>query len=193
MNDEERGAAAPDTEPRLGRSLTDLHMRLSFAYRLMRNCTHATARSLSLGPGQPRVLSYIAVHGSCTQREIARFFCIDPSAVSRMLDSLERGGFITSAPGRDRRSKMVQLTESGRAAIEVWDGACDHVDEQMVDGFTPEERAQLDGLLDRLVANLRTELMRREGETAALPGEDYPKGGADAAAPASDEGGASHA
>ena len=98
-------------EPRLGTSLDDLHMRVSFAYRLMRNCTNATARELGLGPGQPRVLSYIAAHGGSTQREIATFFCIDPSAVSRMLDSLERGGFIACVPGRDRRSKIADLTE----------------------------------------------------------------------------------
>ena len=79
-------------EPRLGTSLDDLHMRVSFAYRLMRNCTNATARELGLGPGQPRVLSYIAAHGGSTQREIATFFCIDPSAVSRMLLYLRQQG-----------------------------------------------------------------------------------------------------
>lgn len=159
-------------EPRLGTSLDDLHMRVSFAYRLMRNCTNATARGLGLGPGQPRVLSYIAAHGGSTQREIATFFYIDPSAVSRMLDSLERGGFIACVPGRDRRSKIADLTERGRAAIAAWDRECAEVERVMVTGFSDAERDTLFGLLERVEENLRSELAAR-GRSASLPGEEY--------------------
>ena len=67
-------------------------MRLSRAFHAMKTDTRACARGLGLGPGQPRILSYLAAHGVSTQREIAKYLVIDPSAVSRMLDALERGG-----------------------------------------------------------------------------------------------------
>ena len=82
-----------DEDMRLGMSLNDIHMSISRAFHTMNNTTRPCARSLGLGQGQPRILSYIAVHGVSTQREIARFYSIDPSAVSRLLDPLEREGF----------------------------------------------------------------------------------------------------
>lgn len=136
--------AANDPQDRLlGTSLNDLHMRVSFAYRLMRNYTTPSSRALGLGPGQPRILSYVAAHGPCTQREIAAHYYIDASAVSRMLDNLERGGFLQCEPGRDRRSKEVSLTDLGRETIEAWDRTCEAVDDAMVSDFTDEEVDQL--------------------------------------------------
>ena len=48
---------------RLGMSLNDIHMSISRAFHTMNNTTRPCARSLGLGQGQPRILSYIAVHG----------------------------------------------------------------------------------------------------------------------------------
>ncbi len=154
----ERQARDEQSQPQFGYSLNDMHMRLSRAFHLMRSSTRSVARSLGLGPGQPRVLSYIAVHGVSTQREIARFFVIDPSAVSRMLDQLEKNGFLAAVPGRDRRSRALDLTDKGRAAIEVWDRECARVDSVMLAGFSVEERRQLADLLDRLRANVSAEM-----------------------------------
>ena len=155
-----RQASAERAQPQFGYSLNDMNMRLSRAFHLMKSSTRSVARSLGLGPGQPRVLSYIAVHGVSTQREIARFFVIDPSAVSRMLDQLEKNGFLAAVPGRDRRSRALDLTDKGRAAIEVWDRECARVDAVMLAGFSAEERQQLADLLDRLRANVSAEVAR---------------------------------
>ena len=149
-----------ERQPEFGYSLTDMHMRLSRAFHLMKSSTRAVARELGLGPGQPRVLSYIAVHGVSTQREIARFFVIDPSAVSRMLDQLEKNGFLVAVPGRDRRSRALDLTDKGRSAMETWDRECARVDSVMLAGFSDAERAQLADLLDRVRDNATAELAR---------------------------------
>ncbi|WP_204618867.1 MarR family winged helix-turn-helix transcriptional regulator [Collinsella tanakaei] len=155
--------AANDPQDRLlGTSLNDLHMRVSFAYRLMRNYTTPSSRALGLGPGQPRILSYVAAHGPCTQREIAAHYYIDASAVSRMLDNLERGGFLQCEPGRDRRSKEVSLTDLGRETIEAWDRTCEAVDDAMVSDFTDEEVDQLCMLLDRVHRNLVDAIAARD-------------------------------
>lgn len=148
-----------DEEPlELGYSLFDTHMRLSRAFHAMKTDTRTCARALGLGPGQPRILSYLAAHGVSTQREIARYLVIDPSAVSRMLDALERGGFVQSVPGRDRRCRSLDLTEHGRTTVQRWDAECRRVDELMLTGFSPEERVQFNDLLDRARANMTREL-----------------------------------
>lgn len=141
-------------EQELGMSLTDIHMSVSRAFHAMNNSTRSCARQLGLGQGQPRILSYIAVNGVSTQREIARFYGIDPSGVSRLLDPLERNGFLRSVPGRDRRARALDLTDAGRAALASWERECRRVDQIMVQGMTDDEATQLKDLLERARQNL---------------------------------------
>lgn len=145
-------------QEQLGMSLTDIHMSVSRAFHTMNNSTRACARSLGLGQGQPRILSYIAVHGVSTQREIARYFSIDPSAVSRLLDPLERGGFLETVPGRDRRTRALDITDKGKEALATWERECRRVDKIMTTGFSEDETAQLKDMLERLRENLAKEL-----------------------------------
>lgn len=149
---------AADEDMRLGMSLSDIHMSISRAFHTMNNATRRCARSLGLGQGQPRILSYIAVHGVSTQREIARFYSIDPSAVSRLLDPLERGGFLTSVPGRDRRTRALDITEKGKSALAAWEQECRRVDRIMFRGFSPEEETALKDMLERVRKNMADEI-----------------------------------
>ena len=98
------------------------------------------------------------MHGVSTQREIARFYSIDPSAVSRLLDPLEREGFLTSVPGRDRRTRALDITEKGRHALAAWEDECRRVDRIMFRGFTSEEEATLRDMLERVRKNMADEL-----------------------------------
>lgn len=139
----------------LGSSLGDFHMRLMRAFGAQRAYLRPRVEELGLGPGQPKLLVYLAVHGPSSQRELAEFFECDPGAVSRMLDSLERAGFVVSAPGRDRRTKAVTLTERGLSAARAWDEVCAGEQEVMLAGFSPDERAVFADLLSRARANLR--------------------------------------
>lgn len=148
-----------------GYSLVDTHMALLRAFQAQRALLRPYGSSLGLAQGQPRIISYLAAHEHATQREMAGFFGMDPASVSRMLDALERGGFVTAEenPG-DRRTKRLTLTEAGRAVVEPWDARCAEVDEAMLDGFTPEERASFMDFLERARTNLAA---RREREAAA--------------------------
>ena len=76
--------------PERGSSLEDFHMRLMRAFHAQRAYLRPRVDELGLGPGQPKMLVYLAVHGPSSQREVADFFECDPGAVSRMFDSLER-------------------------------------------------------------------------------------------------------
>lgn len=154
----------------LGSSLTDLHMRINLVFQLQQNCMRPRSTELGLGPGQPRILSYVTAHPGCTQREIANYFEIDPSAVSRMLEALARGGFITFTRGEDRRCKVAELTDKGRETIAAWDRECQAIDEVMYAGLEPSERKVVDTVLDHLHRALSEEAARRNdrGEVMAI-------------------------
>lgn len=142
----------------LGRSLRDPHMLLYRALHAQRSCLRAAMADLGLAFGQPKYLSYLAANGSATQRELADYFLVDPAAVSRALDALERGGFLTTEPADDRRTKRIRLTPRGLEVAATWDLCCDEVDEAGLAGFTPEERATYERMLLRVRENLEAYL-----------------------------------
>lgn len=142
----------------LGRSLRDPHMLLYRALHAQRSCLRASMADLGLAFGQPKYLSYLAANGSATQRELADYFLVDPAAVSRALDALERGGFLTTEPADDRRTKRIRLTPRGLEVAAAWDERCDEVDEAGLAGLTSEERATYERLLLRVRENLEAHL-----------------------------------
>lgn len=148
-----------------GYSLVDAHMALLRAFQAQKALLRPYGSSLGLACGQPRVISYLAVHERATQREMASFFGMDPAAVSRMLDALEKGGFVTveANPG-DRRTKRLRLTDSGRALVMPWEERCAEIDETMLDGFTDEERESFIGYLERA----RKNMVARRAEEAGV-------------------------
>jgi DNA-binding MarR family transcriptional regulator len=137
-----------------GRSLDDMHMLLYRAYHSQINYLRPRMAHLGLGPGQPKLLAYLAVHGTSTQHEMATYFEVDDAAISRMLDLLRQAGLVRTTRGQDRRTKTVELTATGHGALAAWDSVCDGEQRVMLAGLSAEERATLAGLLARVHANL---------------------------------------
>ena len=144
-----------EPSPAIGRSLTGFSNGLARAFQTGRTRLRRRGAELGLGPGQPKLLVYLAIHGPCGQRELADYFETDPAAISRMTDALVRDGFVTSAPGRDRRTRVLAITGRGRAAAMAWDRACMEEEQIMLAGFTPEERALFADYLTRVRTNMR--------------------------------------
>lgn len=132
------------------------HMLLYRAFHAQRAFLRPKGAALGLGTGQPKLIAYLDQKGPCSQKCLADYFEIDPAAVCRMLDSLEKGGFICRTADRsDRRTGMVELTEKGRTAARSWEGCCRELEQRMLDGFSPEERQQFAEYLTRAHRNLR--------------------------------------
>ena len=90
-----------------------------------------------------------------SQRDVARTIRISPATVAVSLKTLERDGYVKrSADERDQRRNRVELTEKGRQAVEKCGESLRAVDERMLSGFTPEEKAQLTGFFTRMIDNL---------------------------------------
>ncbi|MCH3949227.1 MAG: MarR family transcriptional regulator [Olsenella sp.] len=128
-----------------GRSLEDMHMLLYRAYHAQTNYLRPRMARLGLGPGQPKLLAYLAVHGTSTQHEMATFFEVDDAAISRMLDLLRQAGLVRTARGEDRRTKTVELTVTGHGALAAWDNVCDEEQDAMLASLSAEERKTLAG------------------------------------------------
>ncbi len=132
------------------------HMLLYRAFHAQRNYLRPFVGEIGLGSGQPKLVAYLAERGPCRQRELAGYFEIDPAAVSRMLDALEKGGFVTRRVDEsNRRADIISLTEQGLQANAAWQGHCREAEELMLDGFTAAEKEQFAQYLTRAYHNLR--------------------------------------
>ncbi|HJB99209.1 MAG TPA: MarR family transcriptional regulator [Candidatus Flavonifractor merdavium] len=132
------------------------HMLLYRTFHAQRNALRPHLGELGLGAGQPKVLGYLVRNGASRQRQLAEYCEIDPAAISRMLDSLQRGGFVERQPGKGNlRYEEIVVTDRGREAYEVWQGYCREMEEQMLAGFSQEERTRFADYLGRAYRNLK--------------------------------------
>ena len=142
-----------------------LHMLLYRAFHAQRGELRPSLNRLGLGTGQPRILGYLMRNGAASQNELADYSEVDPSAISRMLESMQKGGFITrKASENDKRSGVVDITELGRKAYAEWRNDCDIVEERMLKGFNDEEKAELMKFLRRVYSNLKKHTEKTENE-----------------------------
>ncbi len=73
---------------------------------------------------QVQILGALAAHGEASQNELAEVLRIEPSGVVRLLDRMERAGWITrESDPDDRRRKIVRPTEK---AGPVWKQIKEH-------------------------------------------------------------------
>ena len=75
-----------------------IHTLLSRTAHAQENFLRPHLKKLGLSPGQPKVLRSLAFLGACTQKKLAEYCDVDPSAICRMLDCLERDGFLERRP-----------------------------------------------------------------------------------------------
>ena len=76
------------------------------------------AEAIGLGTTESQALSYLAVHGSSGQSELARDLGLTSSALTALVDRLERQGVAERVRHpRDRRRTIVSVTGRGAAMV----------------------------------------------------------------------------
>lgn len=137
-----------------------IHILLFRTSHLQRNRLRPRLAKVGLSHGQPKVLRCLRDLGPSSQRTLADYCEVDPAAICRMLDSMERNGLLVRQPSRtDRRTDEIQLTEKGRLALERWDRECNAFEEQLLQGFSEEEKQQLQEMLARAYRNVGGRLL----------------------------------
>ncbi|MEU6877006.1 MarR family transcriptional regulator [Streptomyces sp. NPDC046712] len=97
------------------------------------------------------VLRFLATSDGALQRELSTRLGYDPSAIVGLVDDLEKLGFAERRPAPDdRRSRIVVLTDDGRAFLRDTDEAGTRVTNELLAPLDPPEREVLHALLLRL-------------------------------------------
>ncbi len=112
-------------------------------------------RRFGIGEGEFDVLCALRRAGepyTLSQGDIAEHTMVTAGATSKRVDRLESAGLVTRhARADDGRARAVALSPAGRALIDVAYPAHLELEEELLSPLSRTERAQLEGLLRKLV------------------------------------------
>jgi len=101
------------------------------------------------------LLGYVRDHAGVSQQELETALLMDANGVVILLNELEAAGFsIRKRDPQDRRRHLVELTPSGRVAVERAEKARESLEDEILADFSAEERVTLKRLLSRVLDSL---------------------------------------
>jgi DNA-binding MarR family transcriptional regulator len=102
-----------------------------------------------------RTLAILTELADLTVNELARHSSVERSALSRLLDQMEREALIARRPSRaDRRAVEIRITAKGREAFLAMRPVRRAVLQQAVDGIAPVEIDRMRTVIQRMLHNL---------------------------------------
>lgn len=154
--DTEAGTAALYTPE----SLSHCEMQNALGYliahvkRRLEDILEQELAPLELTAAQFVVLINLHHQAESTPADFCRLLDYDPGAMTRLIDRIEKKGFIRRVRNPDdRRSVRLELTEAGLALCpQAMPRVCSAFN-RLLHGFKPEEARQLESMLQRILAN----------------------------------------
>jgi DNA-binding MarR family transcriptional regulator len=111
-------------------------------------------RSAQIEITQFSILMALDRAGEISQGKLGKLLALDSTSLTRMLEPLEKRGWIREKEGDDRRFRLIQLTAAGRAKLQQslphWNRAQEHVRSSLGE----QTMGQLGGLLTQVTAAL---------------------------------------
>lgn len=128
---------------------------ISLAARGFTRLSEARLKPLGFGVGQLPVLVALEEGRADTQRDLARFARVEQPPMAQMLARMERDGLIARTPDpADGRSSRIALTAAALARLPEAIDVLLQGNQEVLEGFSEAEAAQLIHLLQRVIANL---------------------------------------
>lgn len=133
----------------------NLGLLLHDAAWLLRKRFEARSRDLGLPSTQWRLLIRLMREGKAPQIRLAELLEIEPISVSRLVDRMAEGGWVTREKDpADRRINLVVPTRKATQAYEELRGMSESVFEEALHGIPPADRKLLIAALTTIVSNL---------------------------------------
>ena len=138
--------------------------------RILHWCTdQAVTRALEemdLTAAQGHIMGFLARSKSAPcPKDIEEAFHLSHPTVSGLLSRMEKKGFVELRPDEnDRRCKRIYVLPKGiECQQQIWQTILD-IEQQLVSGFSPEEKQLLSKLLDRAIDNMGNSIPNKQKE-----------------------------
>lgn len=128
--------------------------------RILHWCTDqamtAALEQMELTAAQGHVMGFLSrqTEPPCP-RDVEEAFHLSHPTVSGLLSRLEQKGFIQlRTDPNDRRCKRIYIQPKGHECHQTMHQTIMNIEQQLVQGFSPEEKEQFAALLQRAIANM---------------------------------------
>ena len=115
-------------------------------------------RKWDLTCSQHAIIAYLFDNQSVetTQRDLEETFSLKNPTVTGLLNLLEKKGMIQRVTNpKDRRSNIIKLTDKSLALEKQLTASRKRAEEAILEGFTPDEKQQLESFMRRLMDNIQ--------------------------------------
>lgn len=128
---------------------------LTDSARLLRKLIDRRLQPLGLSRAQWSVLAILYNHEGVSQSQISHELEIEKSTAGRLIDQVEKSGWIERRPiPGDRRLWSIHLTERARQLLVEVESVILHAREEMLRGLSDEQQQALTDLLQTVKSNL---------------------------------------
>ncbi len=132
---------------------------LTDSARLLRKLIDRRLQPLGLSRAQWSILAILSNHDGLSQSQISDELEIEKSTAGRLIDQVEKSGWIERRPiPGDRRLWGIHLTDQARQLIDEVESVILQTRAEMLRGLTEEQQQHLSELLQRVKANLSAAL-----------------------------------
>lgn len=107
-----------------------------------------------------QVIFYVKNFGPCTLVEISKYYQVEKPNITRTVRRLEEKGLLKQIPGKDRREKIIQLTEKGEDIYRNCREKITALEFQVMEGIPEEDQRTIFEMLPKL----REKLTKQKGE-----------------------------
>jgi MarR family transcriptional regulator for hemolysin len=137
----------------------ELGFALNDVARLLRTYADQRAREVSATRAQWAVLSRLQRCQGASQSELAELLDVTPITLARLIDKLTAAGLVERRPdARDRRVHRLHLTEKAGPKLEKLGALGEEIMGTALHGFDEAELCHMRDGLERMKANLKTQL-----------------------------------
>lgn len=99
------------------------------------------------------ILFFLHTYGETSQSEISSYLNVEAPTVTRTLVRMEKSGWIARKEGKDKRERIVYLTEEAKEKFPHVANDVQKIEKQWFAHFSAEEKEQLYQLLMKLENN----------------------------------------
>ena len=140
------------------KSSQEFFQQFMLLYRSFEHHLNDVLGNYGLYRAQWSILHYLANNGSATLVELAQYLRVEKPTITRTINRLEKIGYLSLVPGKDRREKRVEMSESGAALYLEVRKAVDSLEEDILYGIPEAQQQQTTSIMKQI----RNQLTRKE-------------------------------
>ncbi|PKR85538.1 MarR family winged helix-turn-helix transcriptional regulator [Heyndrickxia camelliae] len=108
-----------------------------------------------------QIIFYVKKNGPSTLVDISSYYNVEKPTITRAVQRLEEKMLVKQIPGKDRREKIIQLTETGEEIYQVCRQKITLLEESVMKGIPTEEQQ----LTYQTLPKIRQNIINKEGNS----------------------------